>query len=285
MVNLGAHQSISGGIHKAILRAKDIDTNILQIFTKNSNRWNGKKIDIDDLAKYFELIEKFNIEKVIGHAGYLINLASPEKDKIIKSIDSLKEDIDNCLQLKIDFLVLHPGSHKNTSENDGILRVAENLDKILNEYKKENIKILLETTAGQGNSIGYKISHLSLIKNSMNNSEKIMFCLDTCHLFAAGYDITNNYPQFKEELKKYIKIDLIPVIHLNDSKKELASRVDRHEHIGKGKIGLKGFSNILNDDDFKNSYFIIETPKKGEMDKINISTLKSLLTSNQLQIL
>ncbi len=146
---IGAHQSISGGIHKAIIRAKSIDTDILQIFTKNSNRWIGKKINNEDLKLYFELREKYEIKKVIAHAGYLINLATPDKENLKKSIDCLKQDIENSLLLEIDFLVLHPGSHKGTSENEGIIRVAENLDKILKDYANEKIYILLETTAGQ----------------------------------------------------------------------------------------------------------------------------------------
>ena len=274
---IGAHQSIAGGIHKSIIRAKDINTNILQIFTKSSNRWNGKKIEKDDIKKYFELIEKFKIKKVIAHAGYLINLASPDKTNLKKSIDSLKEDIENSLILQIDYLVLHPGSHRKTSEEGGIKRIAENLNKIFEFYKDENIKILLESTAGQGDCVGYKLEHLSKIKSMVDYKEKILFCLDSCHLFAAGYDISNNYRLFKKELKKYIDIKEIPVFHLNDSKRECGSRVDRHEHIGEGKIGLKGFKNILNDKDFKNCYFIIETPKTGDMDVKNINVLKRLI--------
>ncbi len=277
---IGAHQSIAGGIHKAIIRANSINTNILQIFTKSSNRWNGKKIEKDDLEKYFELKEKFNIKKVIAHAGYLINLASPDKVNLRKSIDSLKEDIDNCLLLEIEHLVLHPGSHRKTSEEEGIKRISDNLNKIFENYKKENIKILLETTAGQGDCIGYKLEHLAKIRKLVDYKDKIQYCLDTCHLFAAGYDISDNYKNFKDQLKKFLSIELIPVIHLNDSKKELSSKVDRHEHIGKGKIGLKGFENILNDPDFKDCFFIIETPKTGEMDKKNIKVLKGLIKQN-----
>ncbi len=277
MIKIGAHQSIAGGIHKSIIRANKINTNILQIFTKNSNRWYGKRIEKNDFQKYFELTEKFEIKKVIAHAGYLINLATPDKNNLKKSINSLIEDIENCLLLKIDMLVLHPGSHRKTSENEGIERIAENLDNILSKYPDENISILLETTAGQGDCIGYKFEHLSKIKLKMNFKHKIKFCLDTCHVFAAGYDISKNYKNFKKELKKYISLSEIPVLHLNDSKKELGSRVDRHEHIGKGEIGLEGFKNILNDTDFKECYFIIETPKTGEMDIKNINLLKSLV--------
>ena len=276
---LGAHQSISGGIYKAILRAAEINTNTLQIFTKNSNRWKGKEIPEDDIKKFLKLIEDYQIKKIIAHAPYLVNLASSNKDIVKKSIVSLTEDIENCLKLNINFLVLHPGSHKGEGIEKGIENIVKNLNTILKSYLNDNITILLETTAGQGNSVGHKFEHLESIYKKIDFPEKIGFCLDTCHMFAAGYDFrtAETYNMLKEQLSNTLKLTNIYAIHLNDSKKELGSRVDRHEHIGLGFIGENGFKYFLNDRDFKDIPFIIETPKENNMDVKNINELKILL--------
>jgi len=275
---IGAHQSISGGIEKSLERANELNTKILQIFTKNSNRWKGKEIPSDNIKKFFFNKKIFNISEVYAHAAYLINLASPDPEIIKKSIDCLKEDIENCLKLQIKYIVLHPGSHKGRGEDFGITQVAKNLDSILKNFENEPIKILLETTAGQGDCIGHRLEHLKMIKEKSDLKNYIAFCLDTCHLFAAGYDFRNknSFEKLKQLLDKNLGLDNIFLIHLNDSKKELGSRIDRHEHIGKGKIGLNGFSFFLNDEDLSKKDFIIETPKGNNMDFINIKTLKSL---------
>ena len=275
---LGAHQSISGGIYKAVEKAIKLNTNVLQIFTKNSNRWNGKKIQKNDLKKYFKLINSNNIIYVIAHSAYLINLASDNEEIINKSIAALKEEIKNCSLLNIEYLVMHPGSHKGAGEDIGINRVSDNLNRLFNELPFCNVKILLETTAGQGNSIGYKLEHLCKIREKVKNKENIYYCLDTCHLFAAGYDFRNKYSylKLKEQIDNILGLENVKVLHLNDSKKELGSRIDRHEHIGKGKIGIKGFSFFVNDEYFAQIPMIIETPKENDMDKKNIILLKSI---------
>ena len=275
---IGAHQSIAGGIFKALKRAAEINTNTLQIFTKNSNRWKGKEISEKDIEKFFKLKEELKIEKIIAHAPYLVNLASPDAETTEKSRISLIEDISNCLKLNIRFLVLHPGSHKGAGVEKGIENVAKNLDKVLNFFESENITILLETTAGQGNSVGHKFDHLAAIRQKMLYAEKIGFCLDTCHMFAAGYDFRSveTYNFLKKQLSETLVLENIFAIHVNDSKKELGSRIDRHEHIGKGFIGEDGFKFFLNDNDFRKIPFILETPKENNMDKKNLQVLKKL---------
>ncbi len=276
---LGAHQSIAGGIYKSLIRAAQINSNTLQIFTKNSNRWAGKKIEQKDIEKFFQLKEELKIKKIIAHAPYLVNLASSNNNIIEKSLKSLIEDIENCLKLNIKYLVLHPGSHKGEGVNKGIENIAKNLDNILKHFKKDNIKILLETTAGQGHSIGHKLEHLKNIRENMSYYEKIGYCIDTCHIFAAGYDFRTleKYNKFKNLLLETLGISNIFAIHFNDSKKELGSRVDRHEHIGKGFIGKDGFKFFLNDKDFHKIPFILETPKENNMDEVNLNTLKKLI--------
>ena len=275
---LGAHQSIAGGIYNAIEAAYDIGTDTVQIFTKNSNRWVGKNISQEDINKFFKYKEEYKIKQIVAHASYLINLSSSDNDLLEKSKKCWTEDIDNCIKLKIKYLVLHPGSHKGKGEEKGIKNISKALNEIFESYKNYDFQILLETTAGQGNSIGHKIEHLKNIFSLIKYKEKIAFCLDTCHLFAAGYDFRDkiNYNKFKEKLK-ILDLSLIKAIHLNDSKKDLGSRIDRHEHIGKGKIGIKAFSFFLNDKDFIDIPFIIETPKADNMDKKNIEILKSLI--------
>jgi len=277
---LGAHQSIAGGIYKSLERAHALQTNALQIFTKNSNRWLGKKISEDHVQKFFLLKKKYKIKSVIAHSAYLINLASDTKNTIAKSITALSEELENCKVLNIKYLVLHPGSHKGSGETEGIKRIVENLNIVLQKYSDSNIMILLETTAGQGNSIGHKLEHLKEIREKSEFAKNIGYCIDTCHLFAAGYDFRDKKTFFalKKKFDKILDIENIKVIHFNDSKKELGSRVDRHEHIGKGKIGANAFGFFLNDDYFKKIPIIIETPKENNMDEINLSLLKKMIS-------
>ncbi len=275
---IGAHQSIAGGVYNALLKASELQTDTVQIFTKNSNRWIGKNISAKDRLKFTEFKESLGIKHIIAHSAYLINLASPELETLEKSKKCLIQDIDNCLKLNINYLVLHPGSHKGAGEEKGIATIAQSLNEILENYKDQNITILLETTAGQGSSVGCKIEHLKNIYELVYFKNQLGFCLDTCHLFAAGYDFRteNAYKQLKQQLQS-LDLKKIRAIHLNDSKKNLNSRVDRHEHIGKGKIGLEPFSYFLNDIDFTNIPFILETPKENNMDEVNLNTLKSLI--------
>ncbi len=277
---IGAHQSIAGGVYKALERAFGYGSKTLQIFTKNSNRWIGKKIPPNDIEKFIDLKVKYNIKSVIAHAAYLINLASDNKETVSKSLISLKDEIENCKLLGIKYLVLHPGSHKGAGEKAGIKQIAGNLNKLFDELGNSGIKILLETTAGQGNSVGHKLEHLREIYNRVDFKDNVGFCLDTCHLFAAGYDFRKkeSYLNLREQFETILGLENIHVIHLNDSKKSLNSKVDRHEHIGKGKIGLKPFAFFLNDEYFREIPFIIETPKENNMDEVNINLLTGLIT-------
>ncbi len=277
-IYLGSHQSISGGIFNALIQASRLNTNCVQIFTKNSNRWEGKPISDEDANKFITLQNQLNIE-VVGHSPYLINLASENNSNLEKSKKSLKEDIFNCLKLKIKYLVLHPGSHKGRGIDNGIRRIADSLNDILSDFKDAPFTLLLETMAGQGDSIGSRLDELQKIRELVNSKQQIGYCLDTCHLFAAGYKFTDkdNFEIFKSALDNILGLENIKVIHLNDSKRELGSRVDRHTHIGIGKIGVDAFSLFLNDNDLKSKIFIIETPKEGEMDNVNLKILKDMI--------
>ena len=276
---IGAHQSIAGGIWKAIERAHGINTDTLQIFTKNSNRWRGKEISVSDVERYNALHKQYNIKSVIAHSAYLINLASDNNNTIKNSVTSLSDEIKNCEILNIPYLVMHPGSHKGSGVKNGIKRIVENLNSVFERTDESNVKILLETTAGQGNSVGHNLEHLHEIKEKVLYKERVGYCLDTCHLFAAGYDFRDmeTYSVLREKIENTLGSENVKVIHLNDSKRELGSRVDRHEHIGKGKIGLQAFSFFINDTNFKNVSFIIETPKENNMDNVNITLLKNLI--------
>jgi len=261
---IGAHISISGGIYKAVERARKLEINTIQIFLKNSNRWEAKQYSDEDLQLYHNAISSFNDLNIFAHSGYLINLAG-DGDNYIKSINAVIDEIKRAELLNIKYIVIHPGSHKDMGLEYGINKIAQSIDKIFATYPSK-VKLLLETTAGMGSSVGHKFEHLQEIIEKSSSKNNLGVCLDTCHIFAAGYDISK-----KESCKKVIEsfhtiigLDSLKLIHVNDSKKEYNSRVDRHTHIGNGFIGNDGFNFFLNDDRIKNIPLILETPKKME---------------------
>lgn len=279
---LGAHESISGGFHNAIKDALEDKAEILQIFTKNSNRWEGKTITKEESTSFVDSIEKSGIQKVIAHTSYLINIASPNPTTYIKSKESLYEEILRCNLLKIEYLILHPGSHKGEGEKEGIKRISRAINEIYERTKGINVKILLENTAGQGNSIGDKFEHLKSIIDNIEDKDRIGICFDTCHAFVAGYKLNERkiYETIFLELENLIGLEKILAFHLNDSKKEAKSRIDRHENIGKGLIGLEFFKWLLNDERFKNKPAILETPPLNNSRgyKENLEILRSLIS-------
>ena len=216
-----------------------------------------------------------------SHSSYLINIASPDKELNEKSYRSLKEEMERCQMLKIPNLVLHPGSHVGTGEEAGIKRIIKNLNKLFKELKNNNVCLLLETTAGQGSNLGYTFEQIAVMIDGVKIQDHIGVCLDTCHIFAAGYPISDP-KEYKKTMKKFddiIGIDKLKIIHMNDSKKEFGSRRDRHEHIGKGHIGIEAFRNIVNDKRLKKIPMILETPKEEELkeDIENLKLLRSLV--------
>ncbi|MBI5326821.1 MAG: deoxyribonuclease IV [Deltaproteobacteria bacterium] len=277
---LGAHMSIAGGMDKAVERGMALSCTAIQLFTKNSNRWNGKTLQSDEVARFLELKKRSGISHVIAHDSYLINLASSSATLRAKSIAALIDEMERCRTLEIPYIVIHPGAHLGSGEDTGIKNITDSLDIILKRTDGWGVDIALETTAGQGTNIGYIFEHLCRIMSGVEEKDRVKTCLDSCHIFAAGYDIGTNegYHKVANDFNRLIGFDNLVCFHVNDSKKGLGSRVDRHEHIGNGCIGKKFFELLMNDKRFKNIPKIIETPKDKDAknDKVNLALLKKM---------
>lgn len=280
-MKFGAHCSTSGGVWKALERGASIDAEIVQIFVKNNMQWFGKPHSPNDLALYANQLASQKFSCVFGHTGYLINLGAPPSENRDKSIKSLIQEINFATDLGVPFLVLHPGAHLGSGEENCIKQIVAGLDEAFAATKISPVRIALENTAGQGSCLGHKISHLAAVFDKVKKPERLGVCLDTAHFFAAGYDIRTpkGWDAAIKEVDSLIGLKQILAFHLNDSKTDLGSRVDRHEHIGKGKIGKEAFRHIVNDARFKNSPGCLETPKGKEMreDIENLATLRSLV--------
>jgi deoxyribonuclease IV len=277
---VGAHMSIEGGIYRAFERGALAGCRTLQIFLKNSNRWMAKALGENDRALYAAAQKKTGISPVVAHISYLVNLASPAPLLWEKSLNAFIEEMERANYLSVPYVILHPGAHMGAGEKEGIRRVAGALSRALSDVAPP-VRILLENTAGQGSSLGRNFEQLAAILDQVRDAERIGICLDTCHLFAAGYDIRNQegYSKAMEAVDGLIGISKIGVFHLNDCKNELGSHVDRHEHIGRGLIGLEGFRALLNDSRFVPIPKILETPKGKDLkeDKINLAILRRLV--------
>ena len=278
---IGAHMSIAGGVDKAVEKGSSINCTTIQIFTKSNTQWRTTPLKKKEVENFKKNVEITKISPVFGHNCYLINLASPDPEIYRKSIDTLLIELERSEILGLPYLVMHPGSHMGEGEKAGIERIAESLNKIFEKIKGYNVRVLLETTAGQGRSVGYRFEQLAEIMALVEFKERLGVCLDTCHIFAAGYDIRSKYGYEKTtaEFNSIVGIDKIKAIHLNDSKKELGSKVDRHEHIGKGFIGLETFRYIMNDERFRLVPKVLETPKGEDMkeDVMNLKVLRGLI--------
>lgn len=260
---LGAHMSIAGGFEKAAQRAKAVGCTALQVFTKSSNQWAAKPLDEKDVAAYQELLRAAGIRRVIAHSSYLINLASPDRTLYEKSISAFKVELLRAETLGIEQLIFHPGAHVGEGEAAGIGRVASALNRIHEETPGLMVKTSIETTAGQGSCLGHRFEELRDILAGLDDPLRAVICADTCHLLAAGYDIRTEAGcrrTFKE-FDRVVGLERLQAFHLNDSKKELGSRVDRHEHIGGGEVGLETFRWILNQQRFRGLPMVLETPK------------------------
>jgi deoxyribonuclease-4 len=282
MILLGAHMSIGGGVFNAILRGKELGCTTIQIFTKSANQWKAKEITSEDIEKFKQVQKETEITPVVAHDSYLINIGSRDKDLLQKSRESLLVELTRSEKLGLPYLVMHPGS--NPDEKEGIKKISDSLNWVFSQSAKYKAKICLETTAGQGNTLGYGFEQIAQIIDLVNEKERIGVCYDTSHTFAAGYDIRDKkaYANTFKEFDKIVGLKKIGVIHLNDSKKELGTRVDRHEHIGKGFLGLEAFKILMNDPNFEKIPKIIETPKVDDWDKINLKLLRSLVSKNKI---
>ena len=259
---IGAHVSTEGGVFNAAQNAFDINAKAFALFVKNQRQWTAKPLDTATILRFKESITTYGFkpEYILPHAGYLINLGSPSRENRKKSIESFIEEMLRCSTLGLKYLNVHPGSHLNEiSEDECINLIADNIEQAMASV--EGIKIVLENTAGQGSNIGYKFEHLAQIIKKVKNKSRIGVCLDTCHTFAAGYDIKdpNKYKETMEKFEDIIGLKYLVGIHLNDSKVPFASRKDRHENIGKGYLGLDFFKRFLNDSRFDNMPIILET--------------------------
>ena len=259
-MNLGSHLSISGGLYKALEGADAYNFSSVAIFVRNQVQWKVKPLDDKDILRFKETREKLKIKNVVAHASYLINLAGKEEVRE-KSIPGMITDVERCHQLGIESLVLHPGSNPDLEK--GIDMIAAGLNDIADKTKDCQTKILLETTAGQGKCIGHRFEHIAAILDKVNTPNRFGVCLDTCHIFAAGYDLRTPkaYNATMKEFEETIGFKNLVAVHLNDSKKDLGTRVDRHEHLGHGFLGKESFVNLANDKRFMEIPLIMETPK------------------------
>jgi len=278
---LGAHMSIAGGLHKAIERAVSAGCGSLQIFTRSSNQWKAKPISDADAELFRTTFAASGLHEVISHDIYLINLAAPPGETRNKSLAAFADEMATCARLGISKIVMHPGSHTSDTPEIGLQRVIDAFNQLFNEVPQYQGLVLLETTAGQGTNLGRHFEELRTIIDGSRSPERFAICFDTCHTFAAGYDTTTTqgYQAVMEEFDRVLGLKRLQCFHFNDSKKGLGSRVDRHDHIGQGMLGLEPFRCIMNDPRFVTIPKILETPKgdNDEMDQVNLALLRGLL--------
>lgn len=277
---LGAHESVAGGLHLAFERIERVGGEALQIFTRNQRQWHPADLGVEEIELFKKAHEKSGGMPVASHASYLVNLATGKDELLDKSVHNLSLELTRCAQLGVPYLVLHPGSHGGDGVEVGLERFTRGLDRAIEE-SGVTVQVLVETTAGQGTGLGSRFAELAYILDNSKFPELLGVCVDTCHVFAAGYELrtADGYEATVAALVSSVGLDKIRFFHLNDSRKELGSRVDRHEHIGKGAIGLGGFKNLLNDKRFAGLPMTLETPKSGSLaeDRENLQVLRSLL--------
>ncbi len=277
---LGAHMSISGGVHIAIERARSIDCTAMQMFVKNNMQWFARPLTRDEVRAFVEHRQRAELLSIFAHANYLINLAATNPLFHANSIRALSKELASANQLELPFLVLHPGAHRGAGEEAALAKIIASINKVFRKIPKVKTKIALETTAGQGSCVGHRFEHLAHIIDNVREPERLCICLDTAHLFAAGYDIGTESGIRKtfRGFDRKIGLDRLVAIHLNDSKTGRGSRVDRHEHIGKGKIGLDAFRFIMRDRRLNKIPKVLETPKGKDLreDVMNLQTLRAL---------
>jgi deoxyribonuclease-4 len=278
---LGAHMSIGGGVHRAIERGRSIDCTAMQIFVKNNMQWFARPLLREEIKAFLDHAQRKELQAAFAHANYLINLAATNPQFHANSLRALSEELVRADQLELPFLVMHPGAHLGAGEEAGLEKIIASLDAIWAVIPKVKTKIALETTAGQGSCLGDKFEHLATVIENVREPERLCVCLDTAHVFEAGYDIGSEAAIKKtfREFDRVIGLDRLAALHLNDSKTARGSRVDRHEHIGKGKIGLDAFRFIMRDRRLRQIPKVLETPKGKDLaeDVVNLKTLRGLL--------
>ncbi len=280
MLKLGAHMSIAGGFDKAIDRAVQVDSDALQIFTANQRQWKGRDISQEEVEAFRQAQQSAGIGPVVSHNSYLINLASPKDDLWKKSIAAMGQELERCDLLGVPLVVAHPGAHTGSGRDAGIARIVDAIARIYSERPSCDVKMLLETTAGQGTTIGGAFEDLAEILQQVGNPDRLGVCLDTCHIFVAGYDCRTpeTYAATMGRFEEIVGIDQLGALHFNDSKGELGSHLDRHEYIGQGEIGVEGFRNFMTDVRLEGLPALLETDKSEDLheDREAIELLRSL---------
>lgn len=280
---LGAHESIAGGYCRAVERARDCNCDCVQLFTKNNSQWAAKDLAPADVDAFRQALHQLDISHPLAHGSYLVNLATSDSALWQRSLDALAVELRRADTLGIPYLVVHPGSFTTGTLEVGIRNVIRALDQVHQETAGIRTGVLLETTAGQGTCIGCRFEHLAEILSGIAHPDRVNVCFDTCHVFAAGYPLSRprSYEATMAKLDRIVGLDRIKAFHLNDSRRERGSRVDRHAHIGRGKMGLAPFRNLLNDARFRGVPMYLETPKEKEdgvdLDVINLQTLRGLI--------
>jgi deoxyribonuclease-4 len=268
-----------------VLRGQKIGCQSIQVFTRNNIRWAAPPLKEETIERWQRNLEETGIAPVVAHDSYLVNLASPDDALWHRSLDAFVLEMMRCDTLSIPYLVMHPGAHTGSGEKAGLRRIAQALDRAFKRVPEAQVTVLLEITAGQGTTLGYRFEHLAQIMELAKVGHRLGVCFDTCHALAAGYEIrtTEGYEETFLQFDRIVGLERLQVFHANDSKRDLGSRVDRHEHIGKGHIGLEGFRLLLNDPRFRQHPVLLETPKGPDMvkDVENLATLRSLMTDRQ----
>ncbi|MDQ3626395.1 MAG: deoxyribonuclease IV [Verrucomicrobiota bacterium] len=278
---LGAHTSIGGGLHRAIERSCSISCTAMQIFVKNNMQWFARPLDRAEIIAFLRHAQRCQLDSVFAHSNYLINLAATNPQFHANSLRALSEELVRADQLELPFLVLHPGAHLGAGEEAGLEKIVVSIDAVHTVLPKTKTRIALETTAGQGSCLGCTFQQLAYIIENVQEPERLCVCLDTAHVFEAGYDLSTEAGTRKmfAEFDRIIGLEHLAALHLNDSKTARGSRVDRHEHIGQGKIGLHAFRVIMRDRRFRKIPKVLETPKGKELleDVENMKTLRELV--------
>ncbi|MCZ6623365.1 MAG: deoxyribonuclease IV [Deltaproteobacteria bacterium] len=278
---LGAHMSIAGGVDKALLEGKKVDCDVIQIFTKSSRQWATQPYTSEEVKNFVTNQRETGIAIVVAHDSYLLNLGSPNEGLRKRSIQAYIDEMERCETLSIPYLITHPGAHTGAGEEEGIKTVARSLDEIHSACPGTHVKITLEITAGQGTNLGYRFEQIRDMVDATKDGDRLRICFDTEHAFAAGYDIRTKegYERTFSEFDEILGLELLAAFHINDSKKEFHSRVDRHEHIGKGYIGVEAFRLLMNDQRFWGLPMCLETPKGPDLkeDRENLALLRGLI--------
>ena len=281
---LGAHMSIGGGVHTAIDRGRSIQCTAIQIFVKNNMQWFARPLTGEEIRAFLQHRQRSEVSSIFAHANYLINLAATNPQFHANSIRALAEELIRADQLELPLLVLHPGAHLGVGEESGLDKIIKSINTVFRKIPKVKTRIALETTAGQGSCLGHRFEQIAYILQNVREPQRLCVCLDTAHVFAAGYDIGSEAGVKKtfREFNRVIGLDRLAAIHVNDSKTGRGSRVDRHAHIGKGQIGLDAFRFIMRDRRFRKIPKVLETPKGKEMreDTVNLKTLRGLCGAN-----